>query len=173
MNAETERFITFPVRDFRLPSYEEIPDVGLYLEQTTSYINSYLAGMPGMELTGSMVSNYVKKGLIPKSVRKQYDRDQIAYLFFIAIAKSVLSMDNIQLFIARQKASYLAPVAYDYFCQELNNVLEYVYGKKNAMEKLGTTSSQEKMMLRNTVITIAHKIFLEQYFDAIRHNSIK
>ena len=30
------------LNNFKLPVYEEIPDVGLYLDQVTKYINGYL-----------------------------------------------------------------------------------------------------------------------------------
>ena len=56
---------------FRLPAYDAIPDVGLYLEQTAKYISDYLAPVCALPITGSMISNYVKKGLIKSPVRKQ------------------------------------------------------------------------------------------------------
>ena len=83
------------ISEFRMPRYREIPDVGLYLDQTVKYMNRYLAPLGCMEITTSMVSNYVKKGYIVSPVRKQYSAEQIAYLLFIAVAKSALSMENI------------------------------------------------------------------------------
>ena len=47
------------ISGFRLPRYEQIPDVGLYLEQTVRYVNSFLAPLGEVELTASMASNYV------------------------------------------------------------------------------------------------------------------
>ena len=82
-----------PVQAFRLPAYEESPEVGLYLEQTIKYVNRYLAPFQEMALTASMVSNYVKKGVIPGPVKKQYGRDQIACLLFVVVAKVAMSMD--------------------------------------------------------------------------------
>ena len=87
MKQETKLAIAASVRDFCLPRYNEIPNVGLYLEQTTKYICEYLAPLGEFSLTSSMISNYVKKGLIANPVKKQYSREQIAYLFFIAVAK--------------------------------------------------------------------------------------
>ncbi len=78
------------IQRFRLPRYREIPDVGLYLDQTVKYINGFLMVLGDMEITASMVSNYVKKGYISNPVRKQYSARQIAQLFFIAIAKTVI-----------------------------------------------------------------------------------
>ncbi|MBQ8004328.1 MAG: DUF1836 domain-containing protein, partial [Oscillospiraceae bacterium] len=94
------------IEDFRLPRYGEIPDVGLFLEQTTKYIAGILSPLGGITITSSMISNYVKRGLIKSPVRKQYDREQIAYLIFIAVAKSVLSLENLQLFVSLQTKSY-------------------------------------------------------------------
>ena len=72
MEKKLKRQMAEPIRGFRLPRYAEIPTVGLYLEQTIKYINGFLAPLGCLELTGSMVSNYVKKGLIPAPVKKQY-----------------------------------------------------------------------------------------------------
>ena len=69
MKTELKRQMAESIRGFRLPRYDAIPTRGLYLEQTIKYINSYLAPLGCMELTGSMVSNYVKKGLIPAPVK--------------------------------------------------------------------------------------------------------
>ena len=80
---------------FRMPAYNEIPNVGLYLEQTLKYINDTFAQFRSIELTKSMISNYVKLGYLRRPVKKQYDREQIAALLFIALSKQVLSMENI------------------------------------------------------------------------------
>ena len=104
------------IEQFRMPRYREIPDVGLYLDQTVKYINRFLTPLGCMEITSSMVSNYVKKGYISNPVKKQYDAEQIAYLFFISVAKSVLSMDNIARLFSMQKRMYDAETAYYFFC---------------------------------------------------------
>ena len=44
-------------------------------------------GIDDISLTGSMISNYVKMKLIDNPIKKQYGRDQIAHLFFIALFK--------------------------------------------------------------------------------------
>ena len=168
MKAKTREKIAEPARIFRLPLYEDIPDVGLYLEQTVKYINSYFDSFDDMKLTASMVSNYVKKGLVANAVKKQYYREQIAYLIFIAVAKNVLSMENLSLFIQLQKESYSVKKAYDYFCAELENVMEYVFGIKSELASVGSDETEEKYMLRNTIITAAYKLYLDCCFDTIR-----
>ena len=92
------------IRKFRLARYEELPNMGLYLEQTVKYINSCLLPLGCLEITSSMVSNYVKKGILPKPVKKQYYAEHIAYLFFVAFAKNLVAIEDIGLLIEMHPA---------------------------------------------------------------------
>ena len=168
MDKEMKRRMAESVRGLRLPRYAEIPTVGLYLEQTIKYINSYLAPLGCLELTGSMVSNYVKKGLIPAPVKKQYFPEQISYLFFVALAKNLTSMENIDLLISVQRETYTLPVAYDYMCGELENMLFYFFGLKDKPEELGETESDEKNLLRGLIMSAANVIYLHNYIEYLR-----
>lgn len=154
----------FSIESFRMPRYRELPDVGLYLDQTVKYINRYLAPLGCVEITASMVSNYVKKGYISSPVRKLYDAEQIAYLFFIAIAKSALPMEHIARLFEMQKKVYPSGVAYDYFCVELENILRFIFGLRDDMDDTGTTDTEAKTMLRATIIAVAHIIYLNSQF---------
>jgi len=154
----------FSMESFRMPRWRELPDVGLYLDQTVKYINRYLAPLGCMEITASMVSNYVKKGYITNPVRKQYNAEQIACLIFIAVAKAVLPMEHIVRLFDMQRQAYPSDVAYDYFCVELENILQYIFGLREDMEDSGTTDSQAKTMLRATIIAVAHIIYLNSQF---------
>ena len=53
MKPEMKETIAAAARAFQLPAYPDIPDVGLYLEQTVKYVNGYLEPLHGMELTAS------------------------------------------------------------------------------------------------------------------------
>lgn len=69
MEKEMQNRITADIAAFRLPRYAQIPEVGLYLEQVVRYINARLAPLGEPELTGSMVSNYVKQKLVPAPLK--------------------------------------------------------------------------------------------------------
>ncbi len=150
---------------FRMPRWREIPDVGLYLDQTIKYINRHLAPLGCMEITSSMVSNYVKKGYIASPVHKQYDADQIAHLFFIAIAKNVLSMENIARLFRMQQEHYDSQTAYDYFCDELEALLRYIFGVDEDLSRLGSVGSEQKDMLRSVIVAVANIIYLSDRFN--------
>lgn len=168
MNQQIKAEIAASVKTLRLPSYQEIPAVGLFLDQTAKYISEYLAPLHGVELTTSMISNYVKKGLIDRPVRKQYSREQIAYLMFIAVAKSVITLEEVQQLIDLQKLTYSPERAYTYFCQELENVLFTVYGLKEQLETVSPDDPTEKTLLRSTIIAVAHKTYLSKCFAVLR-----
>ena len=157
---------------FRMPRYREIPDVGLYLDQTVKYINRFLAPLGCEEMTPSMVSNYVKKGYIRGPERKQYDAEHIAYLFFIAIAKRVLTMEHIARLFEMQRKTYSGEVAYDYFCEELENMLHFIFGLKDDLDQIGSSDSTEaKNMLNSTITALAHIMYLNSQFEALQGDS--
>ena len=168
MDQQIKDSIGEPIRDFRLPRYAEIPSVGLYLEQVTKYISDYLKPLAGVEITSSMISNYVKKKMVSNPVKKQYSQEQIAYLIFIAVVKTVVSIEDIKLMCSIQRKTYPAQVAYDYFCMELENMLQFVFDRKSELDMVGVESSGEKVMLRNSIITVAHKVYLNALLAALR-----
>ena len=106
-------------RILRLPRSSEIPSIGLYLDQTVKYINRVFEPISCVEVTPSMVSNYVKKKYIEKPVKKLYDRDQIRKLIFIVLAKLVLSMDHIGILLDKGRGMPVDDMAYDEFCNKI------------------------------------------------------
>lgn len=173
MKDETKLNIAASISSFRLPRYHEIPTVGLYLEQTAKYISEYMAPLGDYGLTNSMVSNYVKKGLVANPVKKQYDREQIAYLFFIAVAKTVLSLDALDGFIALQKRTYDLETAYNFFCRQLEGLLQYTFELTDSVEltepvePIDNESAMGRRLLYSCIIAVTQKIYLEKSLEAI------
>ncbi len=165
MKQESKQQFLAALGDFRLPRFNEIPNVGLYLEQASKYISEYLAPLGEYALTPSMISNYVKKGLIDSPVKKQYSREQVAYLFFIAVAKSVLSLDALTGFIQLQKRTYPLYKAYDYFCDEFESTLRFTFEVSDLLENHGEDSSTEKRLLYTCVVAAVQKVFLEKHLE--------
>lgn len=89
----------------RLPLWEDIPDLELYMDQVVSIVTDGLLPFNITEsdivLTPSMVNNYVKKKVMPAPVKKRYKRTHIAYLFIILIAKSELQLKEINYLVER------------------------------------------------------------------------
>lgn len=167
MKQETKQQVSASIMNFRLPRYNEIPNVGLYLEQATKYVYEYLAPLGEYTLTPSMISNYVKKGLIANPVKKQYGRDHIAYLFFIAIAKSVLSLDALTGFIKLQQQTYTLPKAYDYFAEQFESLLRFTFEVDDTLEVVGEDNTDEKRLLYTCIVAAVQKVYLEKCLEAI------
>ena len=168
MNNESNRRIAACAVDFALPRYAELPSVGLYLDQTVQYVNGYFRAFPGVELTASMVSNYVKKGIIGHPIKKKYTREQLAGLIYIVVSKTVLSMENIDALFKMQRAHCSAGAAYDYFCDEMENCLPFVFGCTREIRDLAVDAADEKLLLRSTILAAANKMYLDCCFNALR-----
>ena len=168
MNQEMKRRVTACAAGFSLPRYRELPSVGLYLDQTVQLVNSCFRGFPGVELTPSMVSNYVKKGVISHPVKKKYSREQLASLIYIVLSKNVLSLENIDTLFKMQKAYCSAGAAYDTFCEELERCLPFVFGCTRALPDPDPDAADEKLLLRSTILAAANKMYLDCCFDALR-----
>ena len=167
MKLQTKQKIADSIRPFHLPRYEQIPDSGMYLEQTAKYICEFLNPVFGNAITTSMISNYVKKDLIDNPVKKLYNREQIAYLIFIAVAKNVMSLDGLINFIALQKRTYDLRKAYDYFCDQFEVTLFYTAEINDTMDIVGEDTADEKKLLFSCIVAVTQKIYLEKCLEAI------
>ncbi|MDO5784163.1 MAG: hypothetical protein Q4P20_03760, partial [Eubacteriales bacterium] len=94
---------------------------------------------------------------------------QIAHIIFIAVAKTVLSLEDIQIMLRLQEQTYSHQAAYEYFCQEFQNILQYVFGTKSTLEPIGSDETGEKLLLRNTIFSVAYKIYLDKCFDYLKN----
>ena len=167
MNEISKRRMAETIKEFHMPRYGEIPNVGLYLDQTVQYINQSIQILGCPAVTNSMISNYVKLVDFVKPVKKLYYADQIVHLLVITIMKNVLSLENIHKLFRMQKGVYTDRVAYDYFCSELENMLLYIFEAKNTVEDVGVTTSDEKRMLRGAIISVSYMIYLNWCFEAM------
>ena len=149
---------------FRLPRYREIPDVGLYLDQTVKYINKSLAPLGCAEITTSMVSNYVKQGYVRNPVKKQYDAEQIARLLVIALIKNVLPMENIGKLFQWQEAHFTLQAGYDLFCAEMDAQVRHLWrGAQLSVHGRG----EDLSLLRSVVAACANVLYLNSRFDTL------
>lgn len=152
--------VTEELRSFQLPAWNEIPDVGLYLDQVTKYINSYL-GSYEMGVTPSMISNYVKLKIISREGKKIYSRERIAALIFVAVTKTVLSMDQIREVLADFGTSDSHEEWYTAFVQSLKKHLDE-FERRPVLPKPGNEETGSLLAL--ITAAVAHKMYLDTYF---------
>ena len=83
----------------------------------------------------------------------------------MAVAKNVVSMDNIKALLQMQKDTYPTPIAYDYFCDELKNMVYYVFGLKDRIDEVGTRNSEEKTIFRSIIIAVSHILYVQHQLE--------
>ncbi len=80
--------------------WEQIPDLGLYMDQVITFITRTYEPLYGEStksyLSAPMINNYVKNKLIPRPAGKKYSRTQIALLIMIISLKRVCTMEDIR-----------------------------------------------------------------------------
>lgn len=105
----------------------EMPRIELYLDQLLTLVSQELEFMqvPGETLvTGSMVNNYVKQGVIPAPRKKRYTRRHVASLLFVCALKRVFSISQVSQLAALIWSSELDLEAlYDGSCAALEAAL--------------------------------------------------
>ncbi len=92
------------LNEYRLPRWEDIPDLGLYMEQVLVLMREYLDYLPPelkeeQFLTAATINNYVRNRIMPMPRRKRYYRIHIAYLIMICTLKQSLSIATLQTMI--------------------------------------------------------------------------
>ncbi|MBR3383148.1 MAG: DUF1836 domain-containing protein [Clostridia bacterium] len=85
------------INEFRLPAWEDIPDLGLYMEQVLALLTEYLDYLPPelkdeQFITAATINNYVRNRYMPKPFKKKYYRVHIAYLVMICTLKQSLTI---------------------------------------------------------------------------------
>ena len=90
--------------EYRLPAWEELPNIGLYMEQVVILITQYLNYFPSelreeQVITPAAINNYVRKKVMPVPVKKKYYRVHIAYLIMICTLKHCLAIPTLQTMI--------------------------------------------------------------------------
>lgn len=111
---------------------EDIPDIDLYMDQVTTFMDSRLRTTtrnPGDDkvLTKTMINNYAKNDLLPPPIRKKYSKEHVLVLIFIYYFKGVMSINDIQVL--------LRPITDKYFGGAGSFSLEDVYQEVFGMER--------------------------------------
>lgn len=90
---------------------EEIPNIDLYMDQVTTFMEKNLSSTKRYEedkiLTKTMINNYAKNNLLPPPVKKKYSKEHVLVMIFIYYFKNILSIKDIE--------TLLAPLTDNYF----------------------------------------------------------
>ena len=131
------------LKDFKVPRWNELPDIPLYLDQILQlldeWLGDYLAPDGGKVLTRTMVNNYVKLKYIPAPENKKYNRLTIACLVVIAIMKPVYTIEEISRLIQLGIDFKDAEFSYDQFCDMIEQAVKHAF-EGTSMPKFETSN---------------------------------
>ena len=136
-----------------LPDWETLPDFGLYMDQIITFVNRSFPGVAGrLELTPSMINNYVKAGLMDKPSGKKYSREALAQLLMIIQLKLTTPMDIMKTLLHPEKPAETKNL-YALFRQYQDQVIAEYRNQEDAprlMYALKSSSLQLIMRLSDT-----------------------
>ncbi len=109
----------------------DIPNIDLYMDQVTTFMDEKLRGSlrqgekEEKVLTKTMINNYAKNDLLPPPVKKKYSREHMMVLIFIYYFKSFLTINDIE--------TLLNPLTENYFNggqdRTITDIYEEVLGR--------------------------------------------
>ena len=123
-----------PIRQYRPVAWEQIPDLGLYMDQVVTFITRVYEPLYGQDIHGylspSMINNYVKSKLIPRPTGKKYSRAQIALLTMIVALKQTCSMEDIRRLLPLDDGQGVESL-YNTFCLRFSQFIQTICGEKS------------------------------------------
>ena len=127
----------------------EIPDIDLYMEQLTSFMDSRLENQKRNDqdkvLTKTMINNYTKAGLVMPPINKKYNKRHVILLILIYYLKNILSINDIK--------SLFGPVLNNISTPEDDLIsLEDIYSTFLEVKDIELATFYEKMLKKSNMI---------------------
>lgn len=140
-------------------SPDAIPNIDLYMDQITSFMDSQLENSKRHEddklLTKTMINNYTKNDLLPPPNKKKYSKEHLLTLIFIYYLKNILSISDIQ--------SILNPITDKYFGKKDSEFdMSDIYTEIFRMEEEETTKLLKEFSKKYSIAKDTFKDFPEE-----------
>ena len=140
-------------------SPDAIPNIDLYMDQITSFMDSQLANSKRHDedklLTKTMINNYTKNDLLPPPNKKKYSKEHLLTLIFIYYLKNILSISDIQ--------SILNPITDKYFGKKDSEFdMSDIYTEIFRMEEEETTKLLKEFSKKYSIAKDTFKDFPEE-----------
>lgn len=171
IQKELEEY-TNQILSFRIPRWEELPDIDLYMDQLITFIEQHFSNWSYSSeesiITPSMVNNYVKLNLIPRPINKRYNKTHLAYLFVISILKHIFTIQDIRDGILFQTQIDGEKLAYNSFCEEQERAIQFVANSIIPSDKVNLRelySTSQNLTIKMATLSFATKIFCQKSIE--------
>lgn len=149
------------LKEYALPSWEELPTIELYMDQVISLLEEYLKFLPQDEdgdavVTAAAINNYVRKKVMPPPVKKRYSRTHLAYLIILCSLKQCVSISYIQKMIPLNLSQEEIHQLYNQFVCRHHSVCQYFIQQVNEVAgALFAAADGKESGVRNLVTSAA------------------
>lgn len=141
---------------------DDIPNIDLYMDQVTTFINEFLDGCKRTPedkiLTKTMINNYAKNDLLPPPEKKKYSKDHLIILIFIYYLKGFLSINDIQ--------SLIKPLTNNHYDMKSRLSLENIYETIFSLEKQRVNDWKEELSNLND---LSKTVFTDEQDEELLH----
>lgn len=123
------------LNDYKIPTWDELPIIELYMDQVIALMNRYLKRFFTSDtedtpvITPPMINNYVKLKAMPAPVKKRYSKVHIAYLIMISSLKQALSIPTIQKILPLLENEESVKDLYEIFTKNQYKAFAYITEK--------------------------------------------
>ena len=136
---------------------ESIPNIDLYMDQITSFMDTQLADSKRHEddklLTKTMINNYTKNDLLPPPNKKKYTKEHLLTLILIYYMKNILSISDIH--------TVLDPITSKYFGKNDGHNMADIYSEIFRMEEEESTKLLKEFSKKYSIAKDTFKDFPE------------
>jgi len=158
--------------EVKLIKWSDLPKFPIYCDQLLQIVNDELSFMQiGDEnlITKSMVNNYVKWGMMPKPVKKKYEKLHIIHVVVITILKQVLPISEIKEGIQLQVALHGIERAYDAFGEAFEESMRKVFvpilEKQNTYVLDEREIEYDKLAISSITTALSNKLLTEKIIE--------
>lgn len=141
----------------KLPKYEELPTLDLYMDQVIVLMEEYLAAFvidsKDKIITPAMINNYVKHGILPAPVKKKYNRTHLVYLIIISLMKPVISINLIKDMIQNQLKQYTIEELLNNFTDKYLKFFKEIYNLEK--KDLNEEAKNKELAIQNMELNLA------------------
>lgn len=149
----------------RPAAWDAMPDIELYKDQVLGYLQrQHTLDPEARQLTGAMINNYIKSGLLPRANGKKYNKNHLAYLTAICALKQVLSMAETDMLMKMQPQGADAEEFYQEYCDCLDSSLQ------DTAERLSQEGEKEdlaKLAFRLAVDSYVQKLASKKILEIL------
>ncbi|MEL7655075.1 MAG: DUF1836 domain-containing protein [Bacillota bacterium] len=147
-------------------NWDDLPDIELYRDQVLSYMKRQHSLQPeDAQLTGAMINNYIKSGLLPRTNGKKYTKDHLVYLTAICSLKQVLSVGETDELLKLQPNITNAKSFYEDYLLQMDQAFQ------NTSEQLDEENSKEELAavaLWLAISSYSQKLACEKILDLLK-----